>query len=59
MQLDQVFDDRQAQAETARCVSLCGVVLAKAIEDMRQELRTNPRARVLDTDTRLARVRLD
>jgi hypothetical protein len=39
VQFDQMFDQRQAETQTARTPRARHIALAKALEDVRQELR--------------------
>ena len=50
VQLDDVADDRQAQAEAAGLARRAGVGLAEPLEHERQELRLNADAGVADDD---------
>src|SRR6185312_7249324 len=50
VQLHQVMDDRESQSEAAVAPPDRAVLLAEALEDVRQELRLDPLARVGDGD---------
>src|SRR5207247_2379650 len=55
VQLDEMAHDREAEAEAAVATRARALRLAKAIEDVRQELRTDAGARVRHDDACLAR----
>src|SRR5262245_34516506 len=54
MQVHQVFDDGDTEAEAAESPLAAGVFLAKPVEDVRQEFRRDARARVADHDRGVA-----
>ena len=52
VQLHQVVDNREAEAEPAVRARRAGLSLAEAVEDVRKKLRADPRAGVADDDLR-------
>src|SRR5439155_4173541 len=54
VQVDQVPDDREPEAEAAMGAGASALRLSEAIEDVGQEFRTDPHPRVLDGDLGVA-----
>src|SRR5205085_10299645 len=58
VQLDQVSHYREAEPESAVRARRGLVALPEAVEDVREEVGANPRARVRDEDARVRAVRV-
>src|SRR5205823_6915678 len=54
VQIDQVPDDREPEAEAAMGTGTAALRLSETIEDVWQESRADPHPRVLDRDLRVA-----